>query len=114
MKTFAIVLFVTYLNIQYFPEGVWIQKQDSSRIEIIKRDGKLSGILISTKNPNSTVGTLLLKDFHFNEGYWQGKFYLLSKDRWVDAKLSQRKTLLIVELDFGYKTKKEVWYKDKR
>lgn len=95
-----------------FPMGIWIYKQDSSRIEIKKINERLSGVLISTKNPGDKAGTLVLKDLINCEKYYQGQFYISSKERWVEAKLLQRENLLIIELDLGYKIKKTQWYKD--
>ncbi len=111
MKLIAITIFLVNIINATFPEGIWIYKQDSSRIEIKKPNERLSGVLISTKNPECKAGTLVLKDLINCEGYFQGQYYISSKERWVEAKLMQKKNLLIIELDLGYKIKKTHWYK---
>lgn len=96
------------------PGGVWIYKEDFSRIEIIELNGKLSGKLISTRNPDCVPGTEILRDFIYLDGKWQGNLYVASKNRWVEASLIQKDDLLFIELDLGYDTKKIHWYKDKK
>lgn len=113
MKAIAILL-ILILNFNPEPPiGIWMYQEDFSRIEIIETDGKLSGKLISTRNPNSIPGTEVLKEFIYIDGKWQGKLYLTSKDKWVETSLVQKRNLLFLELDFGYDTKRFHWYKDK-
>lgn len=114
VKTAIIILILTFINLPDSPGGVWIYKEDFSRIEIIENKGKLTGRLISTRNPYCEPGTEILKDFIYLDGKWQGKLYVASKKRWVDAYLIQKEGLLFIELDLGYDTKKFHWYKEKR
>lgn len=113
MNTTAIILFIALNFIPVSPEGVWVYKQDLSRIEINTIKGKLSAYLISTNNPFKKPGTEILKDFIYRDGKWNGKLYLTSKDRWVEANLEQKHNLLIIELDLGFEIKKIHWYKEK-
>ncbi len=113
MKAAAFFLFFIFNGSPELPTGVWIYQEDFSRIEISEIKGKLSGKLISTRNPNSTPGTEVLKEFIYIDGKWQGRLYLASKERWVEASLVQKENLLFLDLDFGYDTKRIHWYKDK-
>ena len=87
------------------PDGIWVYKQDSSRIEINYINGELSGKLISTRNPNYKPGTAILEDFIFVEGKWQGRFYVQSKNLWVEAYLVLKGDFLMIEFDLGYDIK---------
>lgn len=113
MKALAIFFFFILKGIPDPPNGVWMYQQDFSRIEISEHNGKLSGKLISTRNPNSIPGAEVLKEFIYIDGKWQGKLYLTSKERWVGASLLQKENLLFLEIYFGYDTKRLHWYKDK-
>ncbi len=107
-------MFLTSLmNFTESPEGVWIYKENSSRIEILNRNGELSGTIISTRHPEYKTGKEVLKDFHLVEGKWQGKIFDFQKKRWVAASLEIKSDLLFVEINYGYDTKKIHLYKGK-
>lgn len=106
MKIALILLILSaFIEKPDIPEGIWVYKQDFSRIEIIDLNGKLSGKLISTRNPNNKIGTAILEDFVFVEGKWQGRYFLHSKNRWVEANMVLKGDLLFIELELGYGTK---------
>lgn len=112
MKTVSILLFfLAFINGPETPDGIWVYKQDSSRIEINTFNGKLSGKLISTKNPGKRIGTLILKEFTFQDGKWQGQLYMATKDRWVEANLEQKQDLILIHLDLGYEIRSMHLYK---
>lgn len=114
MKAAALILFLIFSGSPEPPTGVWMYQEDFSRIEISEHNGKLSGKLISTRNPNLIPGTEVLREINYLDGKWQGKIYLPSKERWVGANLLQKENLLFLELDFGYDTKRIHWYKDEK
>ena len=81
-------------------------------MEIYKTYGKLLGILVSTKIPECITGTLLLKDLVYCQGNWKGN-YMSSKHRQVEVRISNKKILLILELDLVYKIKRTQWFKER-
>ena len=96
---------LTLFTIQDSPVGVWLYKQDSSKIEIYIKDGDLSGTLISSKNLSNEPGTEIFKHFKLKNGKWQGKLYLIKLQQWVDASFQLKDNLLLVEYNYGFLTK---------
>lgn len=102
MKILIFTLALTFFTIQESPVGVWLYKQDSSKIEIYIKDGMLSGTLISSKNLSNEPGSEIFRDFEFKNGAWNGKFYLNKAKHWVDASFQQKGNLLLVEYKYGF------------
>lgn len=114
MNFITIILFLILNNTPDSLTGIWLYKEDTSRIEIYKKDGKICGKLVSSKNPDCEAGTEILKDFRLVKGKWLGKYYLIKKDQWIDAMLDQKKDILHFELNYGFIVKKFHWYKEKK
>ncbi|UJH92146.1 DUF2147 domain-containing protein [Antarcticibacterium sp. 1MA-6-2] len=112
MNFITIILFLFLNNTPDALIGIWLYKEDTSRIEIYKKDGKICGKLISSKNPEFNAGTEILKDFILIEGKWQGKYFLIKKDQWINAMIYQKKNILHFELNYGFINKKFHWYKE--
>lgn len=111
MKTLIFIFFLSFLGNPNSPEGIWVHKEDASRIEIYADHGKFSGKLISSRHPFLETGIEIIKDMEFKEGKWKGKIYIPKKKRWVDASLKQKNNLLFIELDLGYDVQKVHWYR---
>jgi len=105
MKTLIFTLALAYLTAQEIPVGVWMYKQDSSKIELFNKDGTISGTLISSKNPSNEPGTEIFKNFKFKNGKWQGELYLIKVQQWVDASFQLKENLLLVEYNYGFLAK---------
>lgn len=106
MKLLLITLWLSIFSFSKTPEGIWLHKEDTSRIEIFEVNGKLTGKLISSRNPFIETNIEVLKDLEFKEGKWQGELYIPKKKRWVHAILEEKNNLLIIELDLGYEKQK--------
>ncbi len=115
MKTiFLSILFIcSLMNSSESPEGVWIYKENNSRIEILNRNGELTGTIISTRHPEYESGKEILKNFHLTGGKWEGEIFDFQKKRWVAAILEIKSDLLFVEINYGYDVKKIHLYKEK-
>lgn len=111
MKLLLITFLLSFFNFSNSPEGIWVHKEDASRIEIYEDQGKLSGKLVSSRHPFIETGIDILKDLEYKDGKWQGKIYISKKKRWVDAFFVQRDNLLFIELDLGYEIQKVHWYR---
>lgn len=112
MKLLLITILLAAFGFSGSPEGIWLHKEDTSRIEIYEVNGKLSGKLISTRNPFLETNVEVLKDLEFKDGKWQGELYIPKKKRWVHAILEEKNNLLIVELDLGYDKQKFHLYRE--
>ena len=111
MKLLFITVLLSFFNISNSPEGIWIHKEEASRIEIYEDKGKLSGKLISSRHPFLETGIDILKDMEYKDGKWQGKIYIPKKKRWVNASFEQKNNLLFIELNLGYEIQKVHWYR---
>lgn len=112
MKLLLITILLSFFSFSKSPEGIWLHKEDTSRIEIYELNGKLSGKLISSRNPFLETGIEVLKDLEFKNGKWQGKLYMPKKKRWVQAVLEEKNNLLIIEMDLGYEIQKFHMYRE--
>lgn len=113
MKIFIIIILFTFIQATNSPIGTWEYKQDKSRMEIINRDGKLSGSLIFSRNPNRNSGNKIIKNMEFREGKWRGEFYLYKSDRWVNAIFEIKRNLLHIEYKYGFLTTNLHFYRVK-
>src|SRR5690606_1451996 len=114
MKLLILTIVFSFFGLSKSPEGIWLHKEDTSRIEIFEVNGKLSGKLISSRNPFLETGIEVLKDLEFKNGKWQGKLYMPKKKRWVQAVLEEKNNLLIIEMDLGYEIQKFDMYREYR
>mgnify|MGYP006197470369 CR=1 FL=1 len=112
MKILLISLLITIFSSSKTPEGIWVHKEDTSRIEIYEVNGKLSGKLISSRNPFLETNIEVLKNLEYKDGKWQGELYIPKKKRWVQAILEEKNNLLIIELDLGYDMQKFHLYRE--
>lgn len=112
MKLLLLTILISFISSSKSPKGIWLHKEDTSRIEISEIDGKFSGKLISSRNPFLETGIEVIKDIEYKEGKWQGKLYIPKKKRWVHAIFKEKNNLLIVELDLGYEKQKFHLYRE--
>lgn len=105
MNTLIFTLALSLFSLQEFPVGIWVYIQDSSKIEILYKEGALSGTLISSKNLSNEPGTEIFKNLKFKNGKWQGQLYLNKTQQWVDARFQIKGNLLLVEYNYGFLTK---------
>jgi|SRR5690606_14857499 len=112
MKLLILTIVLSFFGLSKSPEGIWLHKEDTSRIEIFEVNGKLTGKLISSRNPFLETGIEVLKDMEFKNGKWQGMVYIPKKKRWVHAILEEKDNLLFVELDLGYDKQKFHLYRE--
>lgn len=113
MKFVIVIISWLFFTPQSSPLGVWLYKEDGSKIEIWESEGKLFATVIATGNPSTKAGTQILKDFEILDGQWKGKYHIIKKKRWVDATLEPKGNLLHIELEFDFTHKKFHWYKQK-
>ncbi len=111
MKTLICLFMLSFFSESNSPKGMWVHKEDASRIEIYGDHGKFSGKLVSSRHPFLEPGIEVLKDLEFKKGKWQGKVYISKKKRWVDATLMHKGDLLFIEMDLGYEIRKIHWYR---
>lgn len=94
------------------PLGVWLHKEDASKIEIFTEDNILGGRIISSKNPNYSNEIFILKNFKFVDGKWKGEFYNVNYKRWVEANMTVSGDFLTVNYKYGFIKKNFYLYKE--
>lgn len=107
------ILILTWIQNNNTPIGVWEYKEDSSRMEIINKNGKLSGTLISSDNPNRQDKKEIVRNVQFLEGKWRGEFYQYKSNRWATADFEVNENILFIKYQYGFLTKIFRFYREK-
>lgn len=104
MKSYIILILLTFIQHTNTPVGCWKYLPDTSIVEIINRNGTLTGSLLSSRNPNRKSGNEIVRNIEYREGEWRGEFYLYKKNRWVDAVFQVKGDHLLIEYKYGFLT----------
>lgn len=102
-----LILLIIFLHFQtpIPPAGIWLHKEDGSRIEIIYQDKQIGGKIISSRNAKY-ANLKILREFEFSDGLWRGEFYDVKNKRWVRANLIIAEKILVVQYKYGFIEKK--------
>lgn len=93
MKT---TLFITLILVLFQPSqdqkdisGTWVLEENDTEIEITKNGNICSGTVIKSEVEKS-IGKEVLKDFKKDGDVWKGKFYVVRRDRLVNATIKEK------------------------
>lgn len=95
------------------PVGIWVFREDNSRLEIKGITNALFGELISSDNPHRAIGKEVIKNLRYREGIWKGQYYLYKIGSWVNASIEVKGTVLIVRYQYGFQNKVLRFYSGK-
>ena len=114
-KNIMKIIFLSLLISLVFPtediSGIWNTGRDNTKIEIYKKDSEYFGEIISSDNTKAKKGTLIIRNFTYQEDKWKGKFYSLRFDKLIDAEISIDNNILSVTVYSGFKSKTVEWEK---
>ncbi|QDO95245.1 DUF2147 domain-containing protein [Formosa sediminum] len=94
-------------------KGKWSFGEKNNVIEIEQHNGIYSGKIISSDNPNTQIGKLIVKEVQLIEGKWQGKVYAPKREEWYDAEYTPKDNLLEVKIKVGFFSKTIEWIRIK-
>jgi len=88
--------------------GTWNFPKDKLAIKMVKNGDIYEGTAVKAP-AEQAIGKVLLQDFKKEGNVWKGKFYVIPKDRLLDATLILKEDgSLEMEIDAGRKTNKIV------
>lgn len=107
MKTllFFLGMLLTSMNAQQSIDGIWNTGQENTKIEINSTTGKIH----SSDNKKAPIGKIIVKDLNKINNTYEGKLYLIKRDRWVDAVFVPNGKSLNVTISAGFQKKTLVW-----
>lgn len=86
----------------------WNFPKNKLTIEMVK-SGEIYEGTVAKAPAKQAIGKVLLQDFKREGDVWKGKFYVIPKDRLLDATLTLKEDdVLEMEIDAGRKTNKIV------
>jgi len=90
--------------------GVFTNTDGDRKMEIYKDNGEYFGKLVASSNAEAKIGTVVLKNFIYTYGKWEGKIYLPGKNSNFNAtlELTNPQTLKI-KVKVGIISKTKIW-----
>ena len=92
--------------------GTWnTNNEDNTTIEISESKSQITGKIKSSDNPQTEIGTIILKDFKKDGNRWKAKLYAPKRGKWYDAIISPKGQILEIEISVGFLSKTLEWKK---
>ena len=90
--------------------GLFTNPDGDRKMEIYKDNGQYFGKLVSASNAEVKEGAVVLKDFIYADGKWEGKIYVPEKNSDFNAtlELTNPQTLKI-KVKVGIISKTKIW-----
>jgi len=90
-------------------EGRWATPEREATIEIFERDGAYFGKLVASKHKKAPIGTLILRELRPKDGGWEGRIYVVKKDKILPARVERDKARLKIKVSAGWFSKTVTW-----
>lgn len=111
MKILFLHLLISFLIPSDNIIGIWDTDKDNTIIEIYEQNGSYFGKIVSSDHEKAEKGTLILKDFKYQDGLWKGKFYSIKFDKVLDAEIQFKNNKIEITAFFGFLSKSAEWEK---
>ncbi len=89
--------------------NTWLNGDQNSKVQTYQKDGKWYGKLVSSDNPQAPIGRDVLMGFVKKEGDWQGKVYVVRRDKVLDGTIEPHLDKLLIEVSVGFFSKHVQW-----
>ncbi len=113
MKKLALILvslfFVSWVHGQDMTENTWLTGDQNTRVQTYQKDGKWYGKLVSSDNPQMPIGRDVLMGFVKTQGVWQGKVYVVRRDKILNGTIEPYFDKLLIEVSVGFYSKHVQW-----
>ena len=111
MKILLLNILITMFTPTNELSGLWNTNKDNTKVEIYEKDGEYFGEIVSSDNEKAKKGTVVLRNFTYKNGKWEGKLYSLRFNKLIDAKMINDNNILKITAKNGMKSKTFEWEK---